>query len=246
MTTETITGVEQKEKYVKTENRETYFHHVNEASKPISERMSVSQGREGLLPPRRHHLLPEQQDALLRIIEKEGSFRSPFKKFGAYDGLIASLILLGENENHGLGDVLTMFEKYMSGDDSKDSNGFTAWDRFRNKKSRSQKTGLDYVGRLRQNIAVLQRMGGEHPYALKLAQLGCCVDITKGKQGEFRVCLRTGIAEGLPVSPINEFKSRDCPRSISSIPSRIRFSGTTKRSKTAVSENPSGKVLDKS
>ena len=220
--------------------KETYLDHAAEASRPISQRKPVSQGRQGTLPPRRRHLLPDQQDELLKRMADDGGFVSPYKRFGAYDGLVMALARLGENESHALGQVLGEFERYMSDEDSKDGRDRTAWDRFRDKKSRSEKTGLDHMGRLKQNVTVLQRMGGEHPYALKLAQLGCCVDIMKGERGEFRVRLRTGVPIGDDIVPKNEFRSRDCPRSVMALRSQMRFAGTTSPSRGPVSDG-SGK-----
>jgi hypothetical protein len=111
----------------------------------------------------------------------------------------------------------------MSEKDSVDKSGQTAWERFRDKKSRSKKSGLDYHGRLQQNLHVLQRLGGDHPYGLKLAQLGCCIDIIKGESGQQLVKLRTQIRKGEDVRPVNEFKVRNYPCSVESVPSLLSF-----------------------
>ena len=207
--------------------RQVYSDHVDEASKPISQRASVVVGRLGTLPPRRHHLTVEDQERLQASAEKEGRFISPFKKFGAYDGVIEALSRLGEGETHILGQVLGEFEAYMSDSVSKDKRDRTAWERFRDRKARSKNSGLDHMGRFQQNIQVLQRLGGDHPYGLKLAQLGCCIDILKGDKGQQLVRLRTRISRGDEVKPLNEFKTRKCSRSRESYPSMITFrSGT--------------------
>lgn len=211
----------------KTAKKESYFAHADEASKPVTERRTVASSRGGTQVIRRHHLLPDRQDKILAEMEESGHFVSPFKRYGAYDGLVMSLARLGENETHMLGDVLREFEAYMSAEESKDGRSRTAWEKFKGKKPRSESTGLDYVAKVRQNANVLQRMGGAHPYALKLAQLGSCVDILRGEDGAFSLRLRTGIPSGAAITPLNEFKQRECSRSVDSIPSRIRFSGSS-------------------
>lgn len=204
-------------------NRDVYADHAAEASKPISERSAVIKGRNGDLVPRRHHLKAEEQEALLKEIATAGRFKSPYKRYGAYDGAVEALSRMGENESHLVGQVLEEFQNVMSDDASKNKTGKTAWERFESKPARSQKCALDHMGRFTQNLQILQRMGGDHPYGLKLAQLGGCIDILQGEKGQQLIRLRTGIPRGDEVKPINEFKKRKVLKSRESYPSGVIF-----------------------
>lgn len=186
---------------------------VSEASKPIVERQACFAARGGKMKaPRRHHLTPSKQVALLQQIENEGRFVSPFTRYGAYDGVVESLVRLGENESHLFGDVVEEIEKYLSEEASRGKSQRTAWEKFRDRRPRSETSAKDCPGRIMQNILVLQRIGGADPYALKLSQLGACIDVLKSPEGAPFIRLRTGIASGGHVVPINEMKKRKCPR----------------------------------
>jgi len=207
-------------------NRKVYKDHVTESSKPIKDRSAVITGRSGALCPRRHHLIESDQNKYIKLSEDKGRLHCPYKNYGAYYGVVESLSRLGENESHLLGSVIIEFEKYMS-EESSIKKGRTAWERFRDRQTRSVKSGLDHMGRIQQNIQVLQRLGGDHPYGLKLAQLGCCIDILQGEKGQQLIRLRTGIPAGEPIMPVNDFKSRKCFTSVKSVPSMICFRAGT-------------------
>lgn len=207
-----------------TKKTKTYYDHSKEAVKPIAQRKATIEGRGGdLRTVRRHHLDPTLQQNLLDKMTSEGKFVSPYKTYKGYWGATEALARLGTNQFHPMSEVIKSFQECMSDEASKNKHGQTAWDQFKNKKPRSKKRGLDYLGRLLQNIAVLQRIGGDDPYGLKLVQVGACIDIKADEHGSPLVCLRTDIPEGEPVAPINEMKKRDCPRSVESVPSRISF-----------------------
>lgn len=192
---------------------------IEEASKPIADRKACFYTRSGeMKAPRRHHLRPEQHQVLLDRMTTSGHFVSPFTKYGAYDGVVEALVRLGENEAHLFGDVVEEVEKYLSEDESKDKGNRTAWEKFRDRRARSMRAGKDHIGRIMQNITVLQRIGGVDPYALKLSQLGACIDVLKDERGAPLIKLRTGIPEGDHVVPMNETKKRQCSR-----PSGVNF-----------------------
>lgn len=209
----------------KKKSRKTYYDHAKEASKPISERKLTIEGRGGKRSVRRHHLDPKTQTELLKQMETSGQFLSPYKAFGGYWGATAALAKLGPNEFRSTAEIVKSFEAVMSDESSRDKAGRTAWERFKNKRPRSRKNGLDWFGRILQNLTVLQRIGGDDPYGLKLAQVGACIDLKHDEGGQTLVRLRTGIPKGQPVAPLNEIKQRNCVRSVESIPSQIVFTG---------------------
>jgi len=213
-------------------SRRTYYDFVEEAAKPISDRIAMIKARSGKLRAvRRHHLDVRQQRDIFERMNKEGRFISPYKEFGGYWGATQALSELGTGEFHSVSEIIKSYQKVMSGDSSKDKSGRTAWDRFKNKRSRSQLNGLDWYGRILQNYNVLQRLGGDDPYGLKLAQIGACIDLKKDDSGDPMVRLRVNIPAGEPVIPINELKQRHCDKSVSSIPSQILFGETLSSSR---------------
>lgn len=207
-----------------TGQRKTYCDHAGEASKPIAKRQETIVGRNGTKRVvRRHHLKIQVQTQLLQQQAAEGKFLSPYKKHSSYWGVTTALAELGENKWHSPAKVLMAMQSCMSAADSKSKKGKTAWDRFKGRPARSAE-GLDYIARILQNCNVLQRTGGDDPYALKLAQVGACLDIRQDKNGvpEFRI--RTGILKGDMAIPLNEAKVRKCKKSVDGFPSQISFS----------------------
>lgn len=220
------------------QSRTTYYDFVGEAQKPISERKATVTGRSGALRPiRRHHLDETPQIELLKKMEAEKRFISPYKAPGGYWGATEALSKLGVNEFHPIADVLKSMQDVMSAAETKDQTGKTAWERFKDKRPRSRKNGLDWFGRVLQNLNVLQRIGGDDPYGLKLVQVGACVDLKADEHGSPMARLRTGIPKGEAVIPLNELKERHCARSVESVPSLISFSSppaTSKRRRRSV------------
>lgn len=205
-------------------NRKTYYDFVSEASKPISDRSATIEGRNGSLKAvRRHHLDSVQQQELVEQMEREGRFIPPYKEFGGYWGATQALAALGPGEFHPVSDIIKAYQQSMSDEASKDKNGRTAWERFQNKRPRSKMNGLDWYGRILQNLTVLQRLGGDDPYGLKLAQIGACIDLKKDEHGDPMARLRINIPAGEPIVPLNELKQRQCEKSVESIPSKILF-----------------------
>lgn len=204
--------------------RKTYYDFVREAQKPISERKATVEGRNGEMRAiRRHHLDEGPQSELLRRMEAEGRWISPYKPPDACWGSTEALAALGPNEFHPIADVLKKMQEIMSAEETRNKAGKTAWERFKEKRPRSKKNGLDWFGRVLQNLSVLQRLGGYDPYGLKLVQVGACIDLKPDEHGSPLVRLRTGIPKGEPVIPLNELKQRHCARSVESVPSMISF-----------------------
>ncbi len=227
------------------QSRMTYYDFVGEAQKPISERKATVSGRNGAMRPiRRHHLEESSQSELLNKMAIEKRFISPYKAPGGYWGATEALSRLGVNEFHPIADVLKSMQDVMSSAETKDESGKTAWERFKDKRPRSRKNGLDWFGRVLQNLNVLQRIGGDDPYGLKLVQVGACVDLKADEHGSPMARLRTGIPKGEAVVPLNELKERNCARSVESVPSLISFSsppGGAKRRRRSVESSAESK-----
>lgn len=169
---------------------------------------------------RRYHLLSNKLVALQDEIKRTGKFVSPYGPNRLYTMVIDSLIHCGENHSHPVNQVFTTFKDLMN-DPSTVRGGETAWDRFNKKSPRNENTHLTAFPRFIYNLEVLQRLGGDHPYGLKLAQLGACIDIHLDAQGMLLVKLRTNIPEGSPVQPINTNRKRKPSKTVSSVPSGL-------------------------
>lgn len=205
--------------------RQTYYDFITEASKSISDRKANVVGRNGEMRAiRRHHLDIEGQSEFMKLSADAGRFISPYKKFFGYWGVTEALSILGSNKYHPIADVLKAMESVLSTEESKNGAGKTAWEVFKGKRPRSRKNGLDWFGRVLQNLTVLQRIGGDDPYGLKLIQLGACIDLKKDEHGSPLAQLRTGVPKDEKITPVNEIKKRTCSRSIESLPSMIIFS----------------------
>lgn len=194
-----------------TGDRKSLYQDVaSQADLPLAQRKAVVQGRNGkTVVPRCYHMKGEKLAAQQAAIALNGRFVSPFRRGGAYWGITESLSLLGVNERHLFKDVMTKMQEIMSADSTKDKSSKTAWEKFVGRQPKNPKNARDLVGKVLQNIEVLQRLGGNHPYAFKLAQLGACLNVYRkdesGKEGIY-VELRTDV-EGQP-KPINERRDR--------------------------------------
>lgn len=203
----------------KGQKRSLYMEVAAEADRPIAERRAVVVGRKGKqVVPRCYHLDGEKIAELGSGSASNGRFVSPFRRGGAYWGAIEALSLLGENHRHLFKDVKERMELLMSDDSLRDEKKKTPWEKFAGRESRNPKNARDIWTKILQNMEVLQRLGGNHPYGFKLAQLGACVNIYKaseaGEDGIY-IELRTGIV-GTPV-PVNERRNRRLSRPINTV-----------------------------
>jgi hypothetical protein len=186
-----------------------------------AERSEVVVGRDGSKKSiRRYHLLKKKQIRLLNQIESTGRFVNPYGTNRIYGMIINSLIECGENASHTLGDVFMKFREIASKPGTM-QNGLTAWDRFASKAPRNEDTHLEAFPRFLYNVEYLQRIGGIHPWGLKLAQLGACIDVLKDKEGMILIRLRTNIPTGSPITPINMNRVRQVMKTVQSLPSKL-------------------------
>jgi hypothetical protein len=194
----------------------TYSQIRAEAEKPLDERKNLPIGRNGAkVAPRKFHLNRAEIDQLSAALRDGDKMPNPHNK-GAYFYSIETLKALGLDRRHSL-PVFTAKMRELMSDKSTvqdvDGKPQTAWQRFINKESRNEETGLDKDGRIIQNLEVLQRVNVNRttPYGLKLLQVGqkvlkskgCVIDITLGGEGgkEIMVALNTDSD-----TPVNERK----------------------------------------
>jgi len=204
---------------------DVYYNHAKDAALSGVERPDSITRRDGnKQKARRHHIL--EKDLILKTEEMKLKERwiGPCNKWKTYWAIIESLYQLGPNQQHLFGAVFIKIEELMDDEASRDSSERTAWQRFADKDSRNNTSGKDALGRIWDSIKVLQRLGGANPYGLKLAQLGACINIY-GKKDKPYIELRIGIPAGSDITPINEIRSRDYPRSITSVPSGYKAEG---------------------
>ena len=200
--------------------RQLYMDIATEANEPILQRKTVANGRGGIKKvARRYHLKADEIIALKKEMEELQRFVSPYGVNRIYTCIINAIVSLGENKPHSMLDAYNKFIELGSSEETKDLDGRTLWERFSEKEVRNTETGRDPLGKFVQNIEVLQRLGGDHPYAFKLAQVGACIDILVGADQQVMVMLRTGIADGDPVKPVNMNRKRAYTKTLDSIPS---------------------------
>lgn len=189
---------------------------ADQASKSLADRQAIVPGRNGkMVVPRCYHLKPEKAEGLIKAMSEKGRFVAPFRRGGAYWGVIEALAVLGTNKRHLFGKVAEKMQEVMSDDAVKDAkSGKTAWEKFVGRAPKSQKSPRDTLGKILQNIEVLQRLGGAHPYAYKIAQMGACINLYKtneaGDEGIY-IELQTGIEDKQSIVPINERRDRRSP-----------------------------------
>lgn len=165
-----------------------------------------------------YHLTNEKLMAIRRKIAESGRFCSPYSEKRMHSFIVNSFVECGTNKYHMLHEVFAVFSRLMM-DASTVRGGDTAWERYTNKAPKNVKTTLAPLPRFIKTLEFLQRLGGNHPVGLKLAQLGACIDITKRDDGMLMVRLRTDIPIGEPVQPINSNRVRTYTKTVNSVPS---------------------------
>lgn len=180
-----------------------------EVEKPCGTRSEIVNRRGNLVMPRKYHISDKQveilsdrfiettKDVSQEIRDLAGSdFFNPYRQAGIYYGCVQSLYILGCNDYHQYLNIFKEMSKIMSAIVGKD--GRTSWQKFCSKGPRMSNgqivvTAKDVKGRIKQNFRVIQRLGGLHPYGMKLAQVSACIDIKRCKDGKWEYQLRTMI-----------------------------------------------------
>lgn len=204
--------------FVMAKSRQLYLDVASHAEIPLANRKEVVSGRGGeLRVPRRYHLKADKLIALRNQMKESGHFISPYGANRLYTFIIEALSELGTNKPHACNVVWEKFKEVASRPGTTKA-GKTAWERFSERPSRSATTGLDDFSRFLQNLEVLQRLGGDHPYGFKLSQVGACIDILMDIETGMKVQLRTGITDGEPVKPVNMSRKRVYKKTVDFIP----------------------------
>lgn len=199
------------------------------ASLPVAKRGHIVVGRQGaLVAARRHHLTQDRIDSILQEAATTGKFVSPYGANRLYTSMLESVAVLGVNQKHTIGSAFSKFREIMS-DPATLRNNQTAWDRFNNKTPRNENTHLNVLARYIANFEVLQRIQGNHPYGLKLLQIGCCVDLLTDDENknQIYVQLRTGIPAGTLTRPINQIRKRKTKRESQTFVTGLTFQTAT-------------------
>lgn len=202
-------------------NKQLYMDVAGHANTPLSARKAVVNGRGGeSRVPRKYHLKADKLVEIRRQMQDSGRFISPYGANRLYSFIIDSLVALGTGKPHPVSVVYKKFQEIASKPETTKA-GKTAWQRFVERPCRNAETGRDDFTRFLQNIEVLQRLGGNHPYGFKLAQVGACIDIVVDATRQVKVQLRTGIADGDPVQPLNTNRKRKYTKTVDSIPAGL-------------------------
>lgn len=203
-------------------NRTFYVDVAAAANPSLRDRTPIARKNGEFKVLRRYHLLRKRVEELQSEIKRTNRFVSPYGANRLYSMVINSIVESGENIDHPVSVVFGKFRELMS-DPSTIRNNQTAWDRFNQKTPRNENTHLTAFPRYIYNLEVLQRLGGDHPYGFKLAQLGACIDINFDAAGMILVKLRTGIPNGAEVRPINSTRKRKSGKTVSCVPAGMMF-----------------------
>lgn len=187
---------------------------------PIRHRSKIINRRGNEITPRKYHMTTKQMDKTrrlfreetkkvgLRIKNKAGKrFFNPYRRVGAFYGCVQSLYLLGANKWHDLISVRKKMQELMS--EIYGNNGINAWIKFdRRQPKRHTISSKDTLGRIQNNMAMLNRLGGLNPYGLKLKQTWASVDIKRDESGIWSYRLRTNYKSFKDVAPTYDTKKR--------------------------------------
>jgi len=202
--------------------KQLYMDVAQKASAPLNKREKCAIGRGGVeKEPRRYHLMPEEQVRLMKRIQDDGKFISPYGAGRLYTYIINALVELGAGKPHTVAEVFDKFKELASAAASKNGTGKTLWERFTERPPRNPKTAFEPLAKFMQNVEVLQRLGGKDPYAFKLAQLGACIDVYIEPSRHVKIQLRVNIPRGDPVKPVNTNRKRSYKKTVDQLPSGI-------------------------
>lgn len=190
--------------------------------KSSSDREEIMNSRKKVVVPRKYHLTPQQvikfKGKWDKAVEGMNSlkdlagikFFNPYRENGGYYGSVQALFLLGSNLWHSYSQVRDKMNEDMSTRAS-GKREQSSWDKFAGRIARDGATSTkDLMGRIIQNFKTLQRLGGLHPYGLKLKELCSTIDIRRDKSGIYYFRLNTlwNSKESVkPMYDINEYES---------------------------------------
>mgnify|MGYP005826691715 CR=1 FL=1 len=178
--------------------KDVYVNFRKEAELPLRLRGRTVIGRDGDVVPRRHHLNYKALYSHGKALN-EGYFCIPYRK-GIRSSFIAALFDLGVNAPHCIKTVIVLMKTLASSNHFRNSKGQTALQVLF---ARSGKMSDEELGdKLIAEICELQRLTGMHPYGLKLAQIGFCIDVIRPNGKDLFIRLKGGIKD--QVIPVNQ------------------------------------------
>ena len=199
-----------------------------ESFKPVAERQACIVGRKidgevQMRKPRRYALKPNEIKDLRK--DAGSDFPNPFRQGGVYHGAVQSLVNLGLDKAHKFSEVKAEMKNVMS---KFERQGTDAWSLFANRAPKKDaKNPKDLDGRIMQTITVLQRLGGNHKYGLKLQQLKACIDVLAGKDKQPLYMLHTVFSDARYVKPTNDLKGHR--RKVAKAPKKVAKKKTPKK-----------------
>ena len=180
--------------------------------KPISQRPSIVNKKGKDIIPRKYHftdqeLIKIQEDKKMMSKTFGDIFINPYTRMGPYFASIEALRILGTNQWHSFAIVKGKMQEIMSSHTN--SRGENVWEVFE-KKLRKDGTEVDrdLNRRIKDNMKVLQRLNGNHPYGEKLRQLHSCIDIDKNENEVPCYRLNTTFNSYEEVSPSDSTKQK--------------------------------------
>jgi hypothetical protein len=176
-----------------------------EAEKPASMRDKIVVSNRGnTVKPRRYHLVKERADFLKEQYKKTSVFPNPYRNNGMYHAIVQSLINLGINKKHSFSEIKKEIENILTL--KKKPENRNLWQTFKCRKPRNPLSGKDINGRIIDNMMILQRVSGLHPFGEKLRQLNACINIFKDNNGLPIIELKTDFESENAVVIINEIR----------------------------------------
>lgn len=146
--------------------------------------------------------------------EQDNNFYNPYKE-GMYRYQVHVLYKMGINEWHNLIDYVKKLKEYVSSLKCLDEDFNNKWDKFENRDNVSEFGGKDFVGKIKDNFMLLQRLGGFNPYGYKLHQVGAAIDCKVKDRigfnnGEYfyRLSIYENQEEALPIRDFSEYSKK--------------------------------------
>jgi hypothetical protein len=226
----------------------TYEDLLDVVVKPQAKRPELAIGRGGRKVVARRYILTDEEVSAAKVAFKAGDELPNPNNKGTQYFAIESLKALGLNRNHSWPRFVEKFKELASAADTKNADGKTFWQVFKNKESRNDATGLNWEGRLEQTLTVMQRMGGYHPYGRKLLEVGtkvlgtkgCVLDLVYGSTGEVMVRLNTDSA--VPQNALKRVKKTE-EEKVAAKAAKVAARKAAKESKPAAKRGRKPKVV---
>ena len=171
----TVTKPKPKAKKANAPKRQVYSQVWNKA-----ESQAENGVKDGVDKIRRYHLDNDELTSLCDLAKTKGvKWVSPYalsRANGTYATAVDVLFELGANKFHDEATVLKAIKARLQKMET--TEGKNAWDQFEKRSNSDKKANKqDPAWKIMHSFEVMQRLGGMHPYGLRLAQTGASIDI---------------------------------------------------------------------